>query len=172
MEVDQILGLFFRERPTLEAYLFGATRDYQATQDILQEVALAITRKYRSYDPQLPFRPWLNGFTRLELASWLKSRGTGLRLLGPETLEACMPAFEEAMEDEGVGSRRRALGDCLSSVPEESRRAIALRYADHRSCEQIAQTLGRSVQGVYALIKRVKSLLKDCVELRLREIGT
>src|SRR5687767_8205999 len=93
MEADQILTLFFRERPALEAFLFAATRDYQGTQDILQEVALAITRKCGSYDAALPFRPWLNGFARRELASWLRGRQSSARLIGAEALETCLPAF-------------------------------------------------------------------------------
>lgn len=169
MEADEILKLFFQERPHLEAYLFGATRDYQATQDILQEVALAIIRKCDIFDSRLPFRPWLHGFARNELASWLKSRGTGVKLLSLEALESCLPGFEQAMEEKNVRSRREALKQCLQSVPLESRRALTLRYEKVMSCEQIAETLGRSVQGVYALMKRLKSMLKECVEVRLGE---
>ncbi len=169
MRADEVLRLYFKERPGLEAFLLSATRDYGATQDLLQEVALVLARKCESYDPALPFRPWLNGIARIELAGWRKDRGASFRALDPETLEACMPAFQEMVDDAGLRNRRNALQECLKSVPQESRRVLDLRYVHQRSCEETAQALRRSVQGVYALLKRAKAALRECVESRLKE---
>ena len=73
----------------------------------------------------------------------------------------------EQVEYEGPGEdRRSALLDCLDALPEDSRRILALRYAGQHA-EQLAARFGRSVQGIYALIKRVKQLLRDCVARRL-----
>ena len=48
------------------------------------------------------------------------------------------------------------------------RRLLAQRYtAGSGGAEGLARRFGRSVQAIYALIKRLKVLLRDCVERRL-----
>jgi hypothetical protein len=57
---------------------------------------------------------------------------------------------------------------CLENLPGESRKLIAMRY-DGRSgnVSRLAAHFGRSVQSIYAQIKRIKIALRDCVERRL-----
>ena len=60
---------------------------------------------------------------------------------------------------------------CLESLPGESRRLIMMRYDGSADAEELASRFGRSVPGIYALIKRIKMALRECVERRLAVEG-
>lgn len=170
MKSEQILQLFFKEKPFLQGYLLAATRDYHSTEDILQEISLILVRKAGDYDSTRPFKPWLNGIARRELASWLRKQKSRMPVLDPETLDYCNAALESLLEDDSIHRRTLALQKCLSSISGTGRKILDLRYHDRRTCGQIARKLNRSLQSVYAILKRAKALLQRCVETRMREM--
>lgn len=169
MDSDELLRLFFAERPALEAYLLAATRDYHLTEDLLQEVAIVLVRKAEEYDTSRPFGPWARGIARRELASYLRARADEAAVLDPETLEVCAPAFETVWLGEHTEARKAALAECVETVSDGGRKVLELRYHERLSCPEIARALGRTVQAVYGILKRVKNALRECVEARLGE---
>jgi DNA-directed RNA polymerase specialized sigma24 family protein len=57
---------------------------------------------------------------------------------------------------------------CLEGLPGESRRLIAMRYdGSSGSVSALAARFGRSVQSIYAQIKRIKMALRECVGRRM-----
>ena len=57
---------------------------------------------------------------------------------------------------------------CLEQLPPRSRRLIVLRYDGNvAGVDKLAGMFGRSVQGIYAQIKRIKQALRQCVRRRL-----
>ena len=59
---------------------------------------------------------------------------------------------------------------CIKFAKQNCRRKqnplLRWRFVDKLSCEEIAAQLGRTVQAVYAMIKRSRQTLRDCVEAR------
>jgi RNA polymerase sigma factor (sigma-70 family) len=65
--------------------------------------------------------------------------------------------------------QRAALLACLEQLPDENRQLISMRYdGSFASMGELAQAIGRTVQSTYALIKRIKTLLRQCTERRLK----
>jgi RNA polymerase sigma-70 factor (ECF subfamily) len=88
-------------------------------------------------------------------------------LLEPEVLEA-LDGAAVAMEAEApLEPRRDALRLCLTKVGGDARRILELRYADKADVPRIAREVGRSVQASYAILKRTKLLLRECIDRRL-----
>ena len=58
--------------------------------------------------------------------------------------------------------------DAMSNLPGESRRLIQMRYdREYGNVADLARRLGRTVQSVYAQLKRIKVALRECVSRRL-----
>ena len=176
-DADDLLRRFFGERPGLEAFLMGATRDYHLTQDILQEAAITLVGKADEFDRSRPFGPWLRGIVRIELASALRGRKGEAALLDPDVLESLAPAFDRVFGREGErgkkqeeerAGRRSALADCIRQTNPTARRVLEMRYRDRRDCSEIASAINRTTQAVYAFLKRIKVALRKCVERTLR----
>ena len=61
-----------------------------------------------------------------------------------------------------------ALMACLDRLPPRSRRLMTQRYAGGcADTHELARRMGRSVQAVYAQVKRIKLALRNCVQRRL-----
>jgi RNA polymerase sigma-70 factor, ECF subfamily len=60
------------------------------------------------------------------------------------------------------------LADCFRRLSERARLALKMRFQDQSSREQIAEALGITEHGAKNLMQRAKSLLKDCVENKLK----
>ena len=84
--------------------------------------------------------------------------------MDPELATKLAETAAEMDVDRDTPARVEALRDCLDTLPLESRRLVALRYEDNRRpIETIAQQFGRTVQATYAILKRSRILLRDCV---------
>jgi RNA polymerase sigma factor (sigma-70 family) len=54
--------------------------------------------------------------------------------------------------------------ECVKKLPEKARSVLEWRFMDDTQCDEIAARCGRSVQSVYAQIKRAKEMLRECVK--------
>lgn len=168
--VEGLLREYYARQRAICGYIYSATRDYHATQDIFQEVAITITRKAETYDPSRPPLPWFFGIARYEILSWLRARGKKPTHVSFDILEECFG--EEDRPHAGtseVSVREQALKSCIEKLPPKQRSIIDLRYSERLSCDRIAESVNQSIQSVYAIIKRLKLSLRDCVSTRLEQ---
>ena len=90
----------------------------------------------------------------------------------PELVRCLAEAAERVEERRPVSVQQAALMACLEKLPSHSRRLIVARYdGSVDGAEELAGRFGRSVQGIYAQIKRIKQALRQCVERRLAAEG-
>ncbi len=147
------------EQGFIQAYAYAIVRDLHLAEDVYQEVAVILAQNWARVPPGLP-RPWLKEVVRrksLEVAR----RSRRHVLFSDETLELLAGAFDQLpAEDRQL---REALADCVDKLPPSIRAVLESRYREDRSCDDIAARLGRSVQGVYAVLKRARATLADCI---------
>ena len=77
------------------------------------------------------------------------------------------------LDEEDINRHRRmrvAMAECVSGLKGDARRVIEARYCQDLSCEVIATQIERSVQAIYAILKRVRVSLATCVNERLAEV--
>lgn len=55
-----------KAQPFVAAYITSLLRDFHRAEDVLQQVAVILVRKFGEYDSQQPFLPWALGIARLE----------------------------------------------------------------------------------------------------------
>ncbi|MEM7600994.1 MAG: sigma-70 family RNA polymerase sigma factor [Verrucomicrobiota bacterium] len=166
-DAPEIARLLIEHRSTLLGYLLSCVRDYSDAEDLFQEVSLAATRSAADLRDEDGFLPWAREIARRRvLAHYRKSKR--LKPVDPDL--ATRLAETAAAMDETLSTppRIEALHSCLDALPAESRKLIALRYEDHRRpVETIAREVGRSVQATYAILKRSRLLLRDCVNQKM-----
>jgi RNA polymerase sigma-70 factor (ECF subfamily) len=164
MDPADLTGLIMRHRAALHAWLLAATRNPHDAEDLLQEVSMAAVRSAAQFEAGTNVNAWLREIARRRLLEYGRERG---RAAQPGLLETLEIAGRET-DDEAPDLRRDALRSCLEGMPPTSRRVIEMRYAGSLSVERIAESLGRTVQAAYAILKRARVSLRDCTE---RKIG-
>lgn len=161
----RLVRLLGQYQSMIQGYARAITGDYQLAEDVYQEVAVILARDPGVVPDGKGAAPWLREVTRrksLELVRRLRR----MPLLSEDLLELVAGAFEPEPE-EAIARLKEAMSCCLQEVGPEARHILEGRYADGLSCEDIADRVGRSVQGVYGVLKRVRSSLQRCVEQRL-----
>lgn len=163
----QVARLLMHHRTALYGYIFACVRNHADTEDILQNVSVAVTESIGQLTDEKGFLPWAREIARRRV---LAHRRTAKREqpLDPELLLRLAEASDRVESQLPASDQRVALMACLESLPNQSRRLIAMRYdGSVAGMSELAQRFGRSVQGIYAQVKRIKAALRECVERRL-----
>jgi RNA polymerase sigma-70 factor (ECF subfamily) len=162
---EEIAWQWTASLPSVAAYVRSFTHDFHDAQDILQNVSMAVVRKYAEYDRNKPFVAWAIGIARNELLAYRRRKGVYRQFFDDESFEKIGQAFAE--EDGNVNPVLEALQKCMKQVSEKSRRLLQLRYIEDLRYEDMAKTLNFSVGSVKVAMHRLRTALRDCVERRM-----
>jgi RNA polymerase sigma-70 factor (ECF subfamily) len=162
-----IARLLMKHRTDLFAYLLAAVRNAHDAEDLLQDVSLAASTSWAQYRPGTPFLAWAREIARRRVLDYGKKKSRRHALLEPDVLEALDAAAAAVEAEQPLEPRRDALRLCLQKVGGDARKIVELRYAEQADVSSIAREVGRSVQASYAILKRTKQLLRECIERRL-----
>jgi len=163
----QIARLLMHHRTALYGYIYACVRNHADAEDILQNVSVAVTESIERLHDEAGFLPWAREIaSRRVLAHRRNSQRE--QAFDPELLCRLAEASERVEEASPTADHRSALLGCLEKLPPRSRKLIALRYEGSvKGMNQLAAQFGRTVQGIYAQVKRIKARLRDCVQRRL-----
>ena len=152
-------------QPVVARYVNSIVPDFNQAEDVLQEVAVVLLRRFDEYDPSRPFAAWALGIARNKILALHRARP--LSCLGdcPDILEAAASACEELAPE--MEARRRALRECVGEVHGRAFKLLSLRYEQSLKPQEIARRLGMAAGAVRVALLRLRDTLQDCVERRL-----
>ncbi len=167
--VAEIARLLIEHRPSLMGYLVSCLRNHPDAEDLYQDVSLAAIQSADQLRSADGFLPWAREIARRRvLAHFRKTKR--LTPIDPELVDRLTETAAEMDRAHEVPARIEALHTCLEALPSESRKLIAMRYEDHqRPVESLAQSFGRSIQATYAMLKRSRLLLRDCITQKMNQ---
>lgn len=149
-----------RHRVAILGCAYAILRDFHLAEDVYQEVAVELTRRIGDLPEGGQLTGWIRVTARHKSLQALH-RQTRVPVLSREILELLGNEVDpSALADD----RRDRVRRCLAKLPPESRRVVEGRYADGLDCQAIAERIGRSVQSVYAVLKRARLALASCIE--------
>lgn len=136
--------------------------------DLVQEAMLAAVHKDQHLQDDEPAAAWLRG--ALENLWRMHLRSEGRRARHTEAAIAAR-AIARLGPGDDAGIWLAALQNCLQRLEGRSRQLLDLHYRAGRSRLAIAEELGMRENGVKALLRRVRAVLRDCVTRHL-QLGT
>jgi RNA polymerase sigma-70 factor (ECF subfamily) len=181
---EAFLRLFLTHQGDIRAFVGSMLRASAARDDVVQETALVLWRKFDSFDASRSFGAWARGIAANLVRQRLEREGRQAQLLPPEVLPAIVAAYDrtEYAAANGAGhaaigadspleSRRDALELCLKELPDKSRALLAMRYEEGLSSAKAADRIGSTVDAVHKALSRIRLKLEACIERRLRLAG-
>jgi len=165
--------VFVRENEgALMAYIRTFTRDFQVAEDLFQETMLIAWRKFDEFDSRESLSAWMRGIaTNVIRNAWRKHSND--RLVFDESTAIVAQNTIEAVETQDGDTwlqRLSALSDCISRLPRRTREFVTARYADKRTADELARSVGISAEAVRKRLQRIREELADCIEQRLGEV--
>jgi RNA polymerase sigma-70 factor (ECF subfamily) len=163
---ERFVRLFVEAQREILRYIMALVPDIDDAQEILQETAVDLWRKFDRYDPAFPFAPWA---CRFAFRRVLKHREQQTRRLKCLSIESLTQIATERSEKDGIlEDRRRALETCLQQLREADRLVVEHRYSRQMSVAQIAGITGRSTSTLYKALDRIRRGLFECVNRRVQ----
>lgn len=162
---EQFTRLWTQAHPAVAGYISAVVADPHAADDVLQEVALTLLRKFAEYDPTRPFVAFAMGVAKNAILSERRDRARALSRLRPATVESLEQVWLEVLPT--ADARRGALTECLRSVAGRSRELVVLRYEEAIEPQEIATRLGMTSVAVRVALSRIRTSLQTCIEKRL-----
>ena len=155
---------FFAHRPMLRAYIFAIARDSTFVDDVLSDVAVEVARSWHSYDPSLPFAPWVRVIARRVTQKKLARRRRWEVGFPDDLLESLGAARDEASPENGIEGQTHQLHSCIDSLPPRTQELVRLRYFEELDLDVIARKVGRTMGALYTAYSRIHAALLRCME--------
>jgi RNA polymerase sigma-70 factor (ECF subfamily) len=162
---EQFTRLWTEAQPRLAGYLNALMPDFQEAEDLLQNVAVVLLRKFPEYDCQRPFIGWAIGIAKREVLMARRRHARNFLCYQTELLERISEAYEELLPE--LDERSLALGECMQTVKGRAGLLLRLRYYEALRPSAIARRVGMAVVAVRVMLSRTRAALRDCIERKV-----
>ena len=163
---EQFTRRWTEAQPIVAGYINAVVPDFQEAEDLLQEVAVILLRKFPEYDAQRPFVAWAIGVAKHEVLMARRHHARSFLSYQADLLERIGEAYEELAPE--FEDRSRALRECLRSVKGRAGELLWLRYEESLKPNSISKRVGIAVVAVRVMLSRTRTALRECIERKLK----
>jgi len=166
---EMFIKLLTKHEGIIRASIRAVIRRTDDVDEVMQAVSLVAWRRFDSVTDVEGFAKWACVIARYEILKFRRSKARD-RLELDEVLVAKI--IDEGAEELSVRSRRIAhLEGCLKRLPESRRLLVMKVYSPGCSMKAVARQMGKSPEGLYQLLLRIRLELKRCVEIQATTEG-
>jgi RNA polymerase sigma-70 factor (ECF subfamily) len=169
-ETGRFVRLFAAAQSEVLRYILALVPDLDDAQEILQETAIDLWKRFDQYDPDCPIVPWACRFAYFQVLRFREQQSRRRRFLSLEAIDQL--AAERAEESAELDDRRRALATCPKLLSDPERLVIEQGYSRRMPVAQLSAVTGRSIATLYKALERLRRRLFECVNRRLGPEGT
>jgi RNA polymerase sigma-70 factor, ECF subfamily len=163
---EQFVRLLKKHERRLNAYVFSLVHNWVDTEDILQDVAVDLWRRFGDYDPSGDFGAWACTVAYYQVLTYRK-RKTRQRLHLSEESDRLLSVEIAAVASETSGYQDTLAG-CLEKLS-ESERSFLRAYYSGTPIAVLEQQLVRKAASLYKDLSNLRRGLRACVERTVHE---
>jgi len=162
------MRLFVAHEPRIHAYIRSLVFNHADAQDILQEVAVVLWRKFGEFQQGTHFDRWAYRVAHLQVL-YHRQKKQRDRL---EFTEEVLSAVADTMQLENARWREleEAMLLCLEKLPAPDRELVQQRFAPGNNNREIARATGRSETAISRGLSRIYATLLRCVERTMQPL--
>ena len=167
LQYEKFVCLYSANEPQIRAYLRSLLPSWEDVNEVIQNVALVLWRKFDQFDPETKFMKWVCVVARFEVLAYRRSKARSRLHYTDKVFE--LMADEAAQELEARAQEMGALQQCLTTLPGGQNELLTLAYTDGIKTKDLAQDLGVSPGSLYEKLNRIRKGLMRCIRQRLQE---
>ncbi len=162
---ERFVRLLTEHEGIIRASIRSVIQRSEDVAEIMQSVSVVMWRKFDSLTDSAGFAKWACVIARYEILKFKRARARDRFQFDDELISLILE--EGAQEIPARAARLAHLEACLEKLP-ESRKALVLQaYAEGCTIKHLAARLGRSQDGLYQLLRRIREELRYCMEFQL-----
>jgi RNA polymerase sigma-70 factor (ECF subfamily) len=158
-------NLFEADRKRLYAYIFAFVTNAAAADDIFQETSMVLWREFEKFTPGTNFSKWANGIAFNRIREYRRANKKKMIGLSEEVLEALVEVQNQEQEKE---KKWQVLQICRAALPDHIQNLYEDFYVKNLKAQEIAEQSGRSIFAIRKSIHKLRKVLFDCVEQKMR----
>jgi RNA polymerase sigma-70 factor (ECF subfamily) len=166
---DQFLRLYAEHEPSLHGFVRSLVPTRDAAREVMQEVAVALWRKFGDLTSVADFRRWAFGVARMEVMAWRRDRGRDRHLFGEDAMTII--AEQSIQMSHQMDAQQEALEECLGKLPTDQRALVCAAYTPGVRIDEMAVQQGRSAMALYKTLHRIRLALVECTRSALAREG-
>lgn len=148
----------------LRTVVYSRLQDREATEEVMQEVALAAIRQAAPLSDASKVAPWLYRLAVRHVLLYRRKLGRQRKLLGRLADRAALsdsgPGDQNPLDWLLADERRQMIRLALTRLPERDAEILLLKYTENWSYHQITTHLGVSHSAVEARLHRARKRLR------------
>ena len=161
----ELVQLLMKYQRRIFAYIHTLVPSRSDAEDILQEACVTICEKFDQFESGTNFYSWACQIAYWKVRAARKKYATSKIIFNQEVLDVVVETRGQMEED--LDDRHEALSRCLQKLNERDRRMVLIRYESGNNVAEAAQACGRTIQGAYKALSRIRKALFDCVTFEL-----
>ncbi len=162
---DNFFQLYLKCQRRLYAYILMLVPNSSDADDILQKTSSIMWEKFDTYSPDASFGAWAVSISKYVIYDHYKKKRKSHVIFKGEMLEI---VSESAMAStRGTDERLSILKGCVEELDSNDRKLINIRYEQGLKIKDIAEQVGRPVQGFYKTMNRIHNLLLNCIRRKM-----
>lgn len=167
---DDFVAELTKSQNALSLYVRSLLPGEPGFDEVVQQANAKIWQKRNEFSPGTHFRAWAFAIARFEVLNFRKQQARNAKLtFSPELEEIIADECDSIPND--LADRQLALQHCLNSMKSKHRDLLLTRYGSGETLHEFASRLGRSAGSLKVTLFRLRTVLQDCIERRLRTQG-
>ncbi|MEC5125621.1 sigma-70 family RNA polymerase sigma factor [Verrucomicrobiales bacterium BCK34] len=164
---ERFISLLTKHERVIRASIGAVIRRPEDVDEIMQNVSLVAWRKFETLTDLDGFAKWACVIARYEIMAFQRNKARDRFELNEALIEKI--TAEAATEIPVTNRRLQLLDSCLQKLPRERRSLVMTAYEPGLKTMDLAEKLGKSVDGLYQLLRRIRLELKECVDRELAQ---
>ena len=161
--VGEFARLLRESHRELFGYIFAMLQNRADSEDVYQQTALVLWKKFADFTPGTNFTGWAIRVAQFEIKDYVKAQRRRKVFFNDAILDSIAVAYQ-AEPDDLRTKRMEALANCLEKLNDRDRRMLKQCYSVVRDYKKIAASEGKTIAAVYKAISRIRKALHNCIQ--------
>jgi RNA polymerase sigma-70 factor (ECF subfamily) len=158
---ESFMRLWVRHQSQVYAYIRALVYCRADAEDVLQEVAVVLWRKFDQFEPGSRFDQWAYRVARYQVLYYRQKRQRDRLVFAQELLDRV--ADEMAATHPAREGYLDALESCLDGLVPGDRELVRRRHEPGATNRSLSQALGRSESAISRALSRIYLALLQCI---------
>ncbi|MBN2376934.1 MAG: sigma-70 family RNA polymerase sigma factor [Sedimentisphaerales bacterium] len=167
---DQFVRSLLINEKRIYAFILTLVFNRADAEDIMQDTASVMWRKYKETDSIADFAAWGIRIAHYKVLEFRKKQYKKKQIqFNPELFEEIVGGAQSVNDE--LDARMEALRNCLTKLGKRERRLLMMRHEQNATAGSVAKRLGISTDSVYKALPRIHDILLRCIRRTLISKG-
>ncbi len=163
---ERFTTLLLENQYYLYNFIYAFVGDKSHAEDLFQETAIVMCRKFEQFDPESNFMAWGCQIARNKIMNFRKQQKKTSLLFKDGLFLKMMSRSERLSENNEL--KFNALQSCIEKLSDKDNQLLKIRYESGLKVKEISEKIGRPVHGLYKAFSRILDSLRLCIQQEIK----